>query len=82
MGGREGLVDTAVKTAETGYMARRLMKVRYVGFNNIPLTTIRKNFVKVQVVVFRRWKTYLYSMITQSEIVKTRLCNSFMEMII
>lgn len=28
MSGREGLVDTAVKTAETGYMARRLMKVR------------------------------------------------------
>ena len=28
MGGREGLVDTAVKTAETGYMSRRLMKVR------------------------------------------------------
>ena len=28
MGGREGLVDTAVKTAQTGYMARRLMKVR------------------------------------------------------
>jgi DNA-directed RNA polymerase III subunit RPC1 len=27
MGGREGLVDTAVKTAETGYMQRRLMKV-------------------------------------------------------
>lgn len=27
MGGREGLVDTAVKTAETGYMARRVMKV-------------------------------------------------------
>ncbi|OXC63271.1 hypothetical protein AYX13_06809 [Cryptococcus neoformans] len=26
MSGREGLVDTAVKTAETGYMARRLMK--------------------------------------------------------
>jgi DNA-directed RNA polymerase III subunit RPC1 len=26
MGGREGLVDTAVKTATTGYMARRLMK--------------------------------------------------------
>jgi len=26
MAGREGLVDTAVKTAETGYMARRLMK--------------------------------------------------------
>lgn len=27
MAGREGLVDTAVKTAETGYMSRRLMKV-------------------------------------------------------
>jgi DNA-directed RNA polymerase III subunit RPC1 len=26
MGGREGLIDTAVKTAETGYMQRRLMK--------------------------------------------------------
>jgi DNA-directed RNA polymerase III subunit RPC1 len=25
-GGREGLIDTAVKTAETGYMQRRLMK--------------------------------------------------------
>lgn len=31
MSGREGLVDTAVKTAETGYMARRLMKVS-LGF--------------------------------------------------
>eukprot|EP00792_Barthelona_sp_PAP020_P001570 TRINITY_DN1250_c0_g1_i1.p1 TRINITY_DN1250_c0_g1~~TRINITY_DN1250_c0_g1_i1.p1 ORF type:complete len:1453 (+),score=408.69 TRINITY_DN1250_c0_g1_i1:32-4390(+) len=37
MAGREGLVDTAVKTAETGYMQRRLMKsledlsVRYDG---------------------------------------------------
>ena len=27
MGGREGLVDTAVKTAETGYLQRRMMKV-------------------------------------------------------
>eukprot|EP00478_Filoreta_tenera_P002557 GABV01002656.1.p2 GENE.GABV01002656.1~~GABV01002656.1.p2 ORF type:complete len:118 (-),score=49.13 GABV01002656.1:280-633(-) len=26
MGGREGLVDTAVKTAETGYIQRRLIK--------------------------------------------------------
>jgi DNA-directed RNA polymerase III subunit RPC1 len=26
MGGREGLVDAATKTAETGYMQRRLMK--------------------------------------------------------
>ena len=33
MGGREGLVDTAVKTAETGYMQRRLMKVRSVSLS-------------------------------------------------
>lgn len=26
MGGREGLIDTACKTAETGYIQRRLMK--------------------------------------------------------
>jgi DNA-directed RNA polymerase II subunit RPB1 len=26
MGGREGLIDTAVKTSETGYIQRRLMK--------------------------------------------------------
>lgn len=31
MAGREGLVDTAVKTAETGYMSRRLMKVGWGG---------------------------------------------------
>lgn len=31
MGGREGLVDTAVKTAETGYMQRRLVKVVKCG---------------------------------------------------
>lgn len=30
MGGREGLIDTAVKTAETGYIQRRLIKVRKV----------------------------------------------------
>ena len=28
MGGREGLVDTAVKTAQTGYIQRRLMKAQ------------------------------------------------------
>lgn len=32
MGGREGLVDTAVKTAETGYMQRRLVKVKHILF--------------------------------------------------
>jgi DNA-directed RNA polymerase III subunit RPC1 len=41
MGGREGLVDTAVKTAETGYMARRLMKVSFVNIG--PLLFISSN---------------------------------------
>ena len=26
MGGREGLIDTAVKTAQTGYVQRKLVK--------------------------------------------------------
>ena len=26
MGGREGLIDTAIKTASTGYIQRRLVK--------------------------------------------------------
>lgn len=33
MGGREGLVDTAVKTAETGYMQRRLVKCLEVALS-------------------------------------------------
>lgn len=43
MGGREGLVDTAVKTAETGYMQRRLVKVSGNSFyfiNGVPVSFI------------------------------------------
>jgi DNA-directed RNA polymerase III subunit RPC1 len=32
MAGREGLIDTAVKTSETGYMQRRLIKVNILLF--------------------------------------------------
>lgn len=38
VGGREGLIDTAVKTAETGYMQRRLMKALEdltIQYNNV-----------------------------------------------
>ncbi|OAG30186.1 DNA-directed RNA polymerase III subunit RPC1 [Nematocida displodere] len=45
--GREGLVDTAVKTAETGYMQRRLMKVLegvYVAYDG----TVRRGEQIVQ----------------------------------
>ncbi len=48
MGGREGLVDTAVKTAETGYMARRLLMVSIEDLSRI-YTGTRK-----------RWCTYVY----------------------
>ena len=65
MGGREGLVDTAVKTAETGYMARRLMKaledlsMQYVNriVNNLVLK-LGYYFVISIVVMFRvEWST-------------------------
>lgn len=50
MGGREGLIDTAVKTAETGYIQRRLIKamesvmVKYDGTvrNQVRIKIIRK----------------------------------------
>ena len=48
MGGREGLVDTAVKTAETGYMSRRLMKsledlyMHYDGTVSGPVIPVRQ----------------------------------------
>ena len=31
MGGREGLIDTAVKTSETGYLQRKLVKLSWDG---------------------------------------------------
>ena len=46
--GREGLVDTAVKTAETGYMQRRLMKVGSMG---------RETGKDVLTRTARRWRT-------------------------
>ena len=54
MSGREGLIDTAIKTADTGYISRRLMKgledvgVKYDGTvrtgNNIVLQYIYSDF--------------------------------------
>lgn len=36
MSGREGLTDTAVKTADTGYMQRRLVKVFFlISFHRV-----------------------------------------------
>ena len=53
MGGREGLVDTAVKTAETGYMQRRLMKaledlaLKHLGIPGLgPFTDSRFNCLR------------------------------------
>ena len=33
-GGREGLIDTAVKTSETGYIQRKLIKVYHGRFES------------------------------------------------
>uniref|UniRef100_A0A183FJP0 DNA-directed RNA polymerase n=1 Tax=Heligmosomoides polygyrus TaxID=6339 RepID=A0A183FJP0_HELPZ len=41
MAGREGLVDTAVKTAETGYMQRRLVKCLEVVFLESPRVCLK-----------------------------------------
>ena len=54
MSGREGLIDTAIKTADTGYISRRLMKgledvgIKYDGTvrtgNNIMLQVVYSDF--------------------------------------
>ncbi|KAF4400135.1 hypothetical protein G4B88_021349 [Cannabis sativa] len=46
MGGREGLVDTAVKTADTGYMSRRLIKALedlFIHYDNTATSPARGN---------------------------------------
>ncbi|XP_065214140.1 DNA-directed RNA polymerase III subunit RPC1 [Planococcus citri] len=48
MGGREGLVDTAVKTAETGYMQRRLVKALEDLCVNYDMTVRNSNCDVVQ----------------------------------
>lgn len=45
MAGREGLVDTAVKTAETGYMSRRLMKALEDLYTHYDGTVSTLNFI-------------------------------------
>jgi len=84
MGGREGLVDTAVKTAETGYMARRLMKVSKVSMR---ITTFSRSSIELielrcdphlVVKYLRPSRICLCSMTTAFETVKTLSFNLFM----
>ena len=63
MGGREGLIDTAVKTAETGYIQRRLVKamesasVRYDGTIRISNNNIIQVMLDVKIGIFQKvWK--------------------------
>ena len=68
MGGREGLIDTAVKTAETGYIQRRLIKamesvmVQYDG-------TVRNSVG--QVIQFRYGEDGLAGEYVESQSLKT-----------
>ena len=69
MSGREGLIDTAIKTADTGYISRRLMKgledigVKYDGTvrtgNNIILQYVYSDFNLDQI---KQRKQTLYTM--------------------
>ena len=52
MAGREGLVDTAVKTAETGYMQRRLVKVRTFAKPHSSDTIYNQKLTKTMSFVF------------------------------
>ena len=69
MGGREGLVDTAVKTAETGYMQRRLVKSledlvqAYDG-------TVRNRWAKsFSIILFiTRWRSHMVKTVVFSKI--------------
>ena len=62
MGGREGLVDTAVKTAETGYMARRLMKVCSCTLLSLQCYLNVPSHKRIYD-QYRHWKTSHYSTI-------------------
>lgn len=75
--GREGLVDTAVKTAETGYMARRLMKVR----SFVPSFFYQAMFF-LTFLTGRLWRIYRVVMIDRYETLAAVLFNLFMEMMV
>ena len=60
-----GLVDTAVKTAETGYMQRRLVKVMF----EVHLVT------SIFCMVARHWRTCVYIMMAQFVMLTRPLCN-------
>lgn len=82
MGGREGLVDTAVKTAETGYMARRLMKVRCAASRVrsafSPTVAIHPPTLTTRAFscFCRLWKICRYSTIRRFGIARIQSCNS------
>ena len=82
MSGREGLIDTAIKTADTGYISRRLMKgledigVKYDGTvrtgNNIVLQYVYSDFNLDQT---RQRRQILYTIkMGNSEIKNTGKC--------
>lgn len=58
MGGREGLIDTAVKTADTGYMQRRLMKSLESLSVNYDYSVRSTSGEIVQVIFFK--KAFIY----------------------
>lgn len=60
MGGREGLIDTAVKTADTGYMQRRLMKSLESLSVNYDYSVRSTSGEIVQVIVFKMLSSIIF----------------------
>lgn len=75
--GREGLVDTAVKTAETGYMARRLMKVGFAFSGRLVQDSVAELLCSA-----RLWRICPVVMIDLSEVRLEEWCNSSTEMMV
>ncbi len=60
MGGREGLIDTAVKTAETGYIQRRLIKAMESVMVNYDGTVSLQGVLSCVIHSFQYNAIYLY----------------------
>ena len=76
MGGREGLVDTAVKTAETGYMSRRLMKA--LEDLSTQARHLRTRCMSIRVFLMRENARLAFSTTTRCGTPRAALCSCCM----
>jgi DNA-directed RNA polymerase beta' subunit len=74
MGGREGLTDTAVKTAETGYIQRRLIKAMESVMIKYDGTGRNQIFAINSIYIWRRWTCRRKRQISINYLIKTIKC--------